>query len=347
MFIRSCSFQGVLVSVLFYTIVQLSFSQEACCIKPLPVPYQVDFKGSIRKDKDLSAVIQWEKGLIVGSDEVNFVQYLERRKKDEYEVVEGTVNFPGKDELDIEGLTTDGEFVYVLGSHSRKRGKVKEEDDEVLVSFEENLKAILNTEEQEDRGFIYRFKPQLSDGVFGNHGEIESVSFLEVFKKESCILRHFVEIPSKENGIDLEGIAVKDGKLYLGFRGPVFRENYTPVMVTTFEQPEENEILFLNLNGRGIRDLVAVENGFLLIAGPMGDGPGTYQIIWWNGGNTLIGEGNPNPGKLKILGEFPHHQEGKAEGLVVLEEEEDEYEVIVLFDGLKDGSPRLYKIEFK
>ena len=103
----------------------------------------------------------------------------------------------------------------------------------------------------------------------------------------------FTKIPSKENGIDIEGIASDGDKLYIGFRGPVLRGNYVPVMVIKdCDNPSDYELLFVNLDGNGIRDICKVEDGFLIISGPMGDGVGNYQLYFWNGVDSIPGKGS-------------------------------------------------------
>ena len=88
---------------------------------------------------------------------------------------------------------------------------------------------------------------------------------------------------SKENGVHIEGIAVKGGVLYLGFRDPVFRDTYVPVMTRKFDDPADtHDLLFVRLGGRGLRSLACVSDGFLNIAGPVGDGPGSYQLYHWD-----------------------------------------------------------------
>src|SRR5262245_60839271 len=75
-----------------------------------------------------------------------------------------------------------------------------------------------------------------------------------------------------------------------GFRGPVLRENYTPVLRFTFAVPViESDLLYVNLGGRGIRDLTRARGGLLVLAGPVGDGPGSYQLYFWDGKDCLPG----------------------------------------------------------
>lgn len=84
--------------------------------------------------------------------------------------------------------------------------------------------------------------------------------------RKFSVLEPFVEIPSKENGIDIEGISARGKKLYIGFCGPVFRENWVPIIVTEFDDLPGKAILqFVSLQGLGIRDIVALDDSFLLL----------------------------------------------------------------------------------
>src|SRR4030095_15559862 len=106
--------------------------------------------------------------------------------------------------------------------------------------------------------------------------------------------KSFGAIASKENGVDAEGLAVRDQRLYIGFRGPVLRGNFTPILRCRFGSPiGEPEVLFVNLGGCGVRDLARVDGGLLILAGPVGDGLGSYQLYLWDGRDGVPGEGGP------------------------------------------------------
>ena len=73
-----------------------------------------------------------------------------------------------------------------------------------------------------------------------------------------------MSIPSKDNGLDIEGLAVKEGRLLLGLRGPVLRGWAIIIEIEPFESEagvlELKEIgedgakykkYFLDLNGLG------------------------------------------------------------------------------------------------
>ena len=103
--------------------------------------------------------------------------------------------------------------------------------------------------------------------------------------------------------------------------------------------------MFVNLGGRGVRDLTRINDGFLILAGPVGDGPGSSQVYFWDGEDCLPGERiSGKVGRIELLGEIPVYENMKAEGLALVKESESDYEVLIVFDGLKNGAPVRLKI---
>jgi Protein of unknown function (DUF3616) len=151
------------------------------------------------------------------------------------------------------------------------------------------------------------------------------------------VLAALRSIASKENGIEIEGFAVKDGRLYFGFRGPVLRDNWVPILVTTWDDPDAAEVRYVQLDGRGIRDLVAVDDGFLILAGPVGDADGSYRVHFWNGRDGLAARGDD--ARAQRLAEFSELEGGKPEGLAVLATLGRTYELLLVRDGLRSGAP--------
>jgi hypothetical protein len=297
----------------------------------------VEFKGDIHKAKNVSAITVVKGYLVVGSDEGNTVQIL-KPDGDRYTVLPQDVILDGHaKEIDIEGIAAEGDLVYVVGSHSRVRKTVDDQR-----SAQENRQRLLVVERDESRERLYRFR---LDG----HGEVsalEVTSLMPVIEQDP-VLQAFTRVPSKENGVDIEGIAVRDGRLYIGFRGPVLRDNYVPVLRARFGNPvSDASLLFVNLGGRGIRDLAPARNGLLILAGPVGDGPGSYQLYFWDGHDCLPGQRRPGEllGRLELLGKIATEGEAKAEGVTVLEESDKAYEVLIVFDGLKDGGAMRYRV---
>ena len=296
----------------------------------------VTFLGDIAEDEDLSAGVQVGKFLLLATDEGTAIEVMVAGDDGSFTERHRLVldeDAPG--ELDLEGLAAVGNTVWALGSHSRRRKTVGPQR-----SREKNRKRLETVDEEPARAALFRFRLETQGGTID--GAIERLDLRQFFENDP-ILAPFRTIPSKENGIDLEGLAVRDGKLYLGFRGPVLRGHWVPVMVLDFDKPEEFELRFVRFEGRGVRSLEAVEGGFLAIAGPVGDGDASYQLYFWDGEDTLPDDG-ASKGRLELLGELPTPEGAKAEGLVVSKDEPEGWEIVVIYDGVSRGAPARMRV---
>lgn len=317
------------------------------------LPQQITFTGDVHEPYDLSAVVSFTVDgvpcLAIGSDEsAQPVQILRQVSPHVYQVatdLEIMLPAADDDEIDIESLAFENGELYVIGSHSRKRKRVKPREKTAAQNRERLTK--IKTEATRNQLFHLRLNPD--SGKI--KGEIYSSDGLAHLCGKDPYLKDFVELPSKENGIDIEALAVKDGTLYLGFRGPILRGNYVPVVVTSFDDLASYRIRFINLNGLAIRDMTAVRDGFLLIAGPMGDAPGPYGIYFWDGTDMVYGTDAPAPmpPALTRLEEIPpiydaSGAQGKAEGITVLQETEVSFLVIVVYDSLENGGAQLWHV---
>ena len=92
--------------------------------------------------------------------------------------------------------------------------------------------------------------------------------------------------------------------------------------------------------------MVAVKEGFLILAGPVGDGGQSYQIYLWNGEDIVCGEDRPNAAKgLVLLGDVPMDTLGaKAEGITVISQSDSAYIVLMAFDGIENGGLQRYSV---
>ena len=137
----------------------------------------------------------------------------------------------------------------------------------------------------------------------------------------------------------------------------MLRGNFTPILRCRFGSPiAEPELLFVNLGGRGVRDLARVGGCLLILAGPVGDGPGSYQLYLWDGRDGVPGTGahtsTINPG-LRLIGDLPiphsdgngHETPAKAEGMALIEETSHYWKILVVFDGLKDGHATRFRVD--
>ena len=306
---------------------------------------------SLLGGKNASAVCLLPDRALVVADEMtedgrNVVQVFERHGDVYHAIPDELVGLDpsggANQEMDLEGIAADGTTIYVLGSHSARRKRVDDKN-----KYAKNRNALLGAAEpQPSRDVLVRY----TRGVGGKAGPIERTS-LRAFLDASEPFRSFRSVASKENGIDAEGVAVRGERLYIGFRGPVLRGNFAPVVRCRFGQPiKDPEVLFVGLGGRGVRDLTAVEHGLLILAGPVGDGPGTYQLYFWDGEDTVTGQDvAARSAGLVLLGDLPlPDTEGavaKAEGLALVEEQPGHWKVLVVFDGLKNGHATQYRID--
>lgn len=324
---------------------------------------KLEASGSVRLrglkgDQNASAVTRWQRRLLVASDELaggaNCIHLLE---PDGDAFVAATaqripLDAPGGDaaEMDLEGIALDGDVLYVLGSHSARRRKVDEDAD-----YLRNRAALTEAPRAEPARDVL-LRVHLQAGAGGNVQVLAcDRTSLATILDGSEPFRTARGMASKENGVDAEGLAFWRGALYVGFRGPVLRGNLVPILRCRFASPVvEHETLFVNLGGRGVRDLAAVEEGLLILAGPVGEGPGSYRLYLWDGRDGVPGKGSPawsagrvlrTIGDLVLPGQDPDDDAGpKAEGMAVLETHAGHWEVLVVFDGLAGGGAQRYRV---
>ena len=326
--------------VLFAVIANAVFAQL------LPVA-GVEFSGDIEGAEDLSAVQRVGDALVIASDEGASIQVLERVSDGRYNVKSTIELLPkGSTEVDIEALALDGDTLLVLGSHSWARHKVSSN-----YSQEENRDRLGGVEHESTRDWLFRFGMDVDTGKPNTDFERKS---LRALIDNHRLLKLFAETPGKENGIDFEGMAAVDGWLYLGLRGPVLRGNYVPVLSLGFDniekcasnfssQPELCKLLHVNLDGRGIRSLHSVHDGFLILAGPVSDGDFSYQFYFWDGRDCVPGKDSEGC-QLDLLADMPAVDWAGPEGVAVLGESREAWNILVVYDGIEGGAPALFRL---
>lgn len=317
-------------------------------LKPIAA---VAFGRHIQASEDVSAIAAFKDFLVIGSDESvgedeneNYVQVLRQTGMNQYDVDHNILVLKGNKEdgkeMDIEGIAVSGHDIYVIGSHSRRRKTVKSDE-----KYKANRKTFSHDEIRDEKSRYSLFR--LTVDANAKETKRKKISLRDIIKDDP-VLKTFDKIPSKENGVDIEGLAVKDDWLYVGFRGPVFRENFVPVMKLKFDDPGNSyELLFVDLGGQGIRDITSVSGGFLILAGPVGDGPGSYQLCFWDGNDMVPGSNRrtEDVGHVSLLGELNPPQNGKAEGIVVFERPQDAtYDLVIVYDGAQCGEAQRFHI---
>ncbi|MDL5158093.1 DUF3616 domain-containing protein [Actinomycetospora termitidis] len=184
----------------------------------------------------------------------------------------GLVDLPGtaEDEVDVEGIDVTAGHVWVTGSHSAKRKKVKAGTPPEKVG-----KRLRKVSAEEPRRLLARL-PLGPDGL-PTAGGVRLPSGrggLFAALEDDDHLGPFLSIPGKDNGFDVEGLAaIADDRVLLGLRGPVLRGWAVVLELTLGESDGELELLdvrkhFLDLDGLGVRDLVRDGDDLLILAGP-------------------------------------------------------------------------------
>ena len=326
-----------------------------------------DFKkGDFNKKygQNISGIVFTERFLLIAADEGVTALVLKRKASNTFDYtgeLDGIIGLKkNAGEIDIEGIARGEKYFYLIGSHSRKRLKVKNEphDDETV---QDNVNRLSQTAIEPSREWLFRIKLK-DDGTFDKNKKksIKSMS-LRDFILNHPVLGSFQVIASKENGIDIEGIAADgDDKLYIGFRGPRLRGNYVPVMVLQPKVGKEDdfkekfrekdaalELRYVNLDGLGIRGMAAVEKGFLILGGPVGDEPLPYHVFFWDGENTVPGKNQRDAKQkhIKTLCKIPVPANAKAEGITLLKEAQGSFLFMIIYDGVEHGGAEIFSCD--
>jgi len=199
-----------------------------------------------------------------------------------------------KEEIDFEGLDINEGKLWFVGSHSAKREKPKDGK-----TFADNLQRITTPKIKGNRFILGRttLRPK------GTDFEPDTAACLQASADDNELTRALAAdplfsgfvprpsgkaIPSKDNGLDLEGLAVSGARVFVGMRGPVLRGWATILELHVSEAGPKLLKLsplapsgalfrrqFLDLRGLGIRDLAIDEKDLLILAGPtmVLDGP--------------------------------------------------------------------------
>ncbi|BBH69679.1 hypothetical protein ACTI_63640 [Actinoplanes sp. OR16] len=245
------------------------------------------------------------------------------------------VDLPGADpdeEADIEGIARTGRFLWAVGSHSLRRRQIKDRH-----AGPKALRRLARITGQDNRQILVRIPVVDVDGLpsLVKESEGEHAALLDPRDNIRELLRDdehlapFLAIPSKDNGLDIEGIAVQGDRVYLGLRGPVLRgwafvlelrpyvveADPTRLRLHEFEDGLPYRKHVLDLDGLGIRDLCPAGDDLLVLAGPTMDLDGPVRIYRWLGAGRAampeIVRGETIRRELELTyGEGDDHAEG-------------------------------------
>jgi len=224
------------------------------------------------------------------------------------------LDLPGDaaEEADLEGMAVADGFLWVVGSHGLKRKNIKP-----------------------DRGHADNAKRLAKLALDGNRRLLACLPVEHDAHGAPCLVRHaadgrkalrlkgddqanlltraladdphfgpFMAIPGKDNGFDIEGLAVHGRRLLLGLRGPVLR-GWSALLEIELEARADDLRLvpldksgtlvrkhFLQLDGLGVRDLHFSGDDLYILAGPTMVLNGDIRTFKWPGARTAL-DANP------------------------------------------------------
>ncbi|WP_150601802.1 DUF3616 domain-containing protein [Pseudomonas fluorescens] len=267
---------------------------------------------------------------------------------------------PNQDaEIDIEGLAYAPEsgYLWVAGSHSLKRKKA-----EAGNPTQKNIKRLSTVEADGNRFLLARIPVvQQNDGyVLARKVDTDGRTAAQLHGNNVCNeltteiagddqLCDFLRIPGKDNGFDIEGLAVIGSRLLLGLRGPVLRGWAVLLEIEPELSDDSNDTLvlkkigpsgrryrkhFFALNGLGVRDLCTSGDDLLILAGPTMDLDGPVTVFRWRGGFASDEESVIFTDQLEKVLEVPFGQgNDHPEGMCLFESGEQLGEVLlILYD---------------
>lgn len=276
------------------------------------------------------------------------------------------LHLPGgkESEIDVEGLAYEDHYLWLVGSHSLARKKPRKED-----SPEKQIKRLAKLKQDPNRYLLARIPlvpdpetqeyrlykscpdPRDPDKMLSAAqliGDDKGNQLMEALEEDDHF-QDFLRIPGKDNGFDIEGLAVSGEKIFLGIRGPVLR-GWAAILELEVKEEEKGYLSlkktgkqvytkhFLHLEGMGIRDLRIVGQDMLILAGPTMDLDGTIAVYRWPGAVQQQSATIVHRKELDRLFDVPHGSgpatgQDKAEGMALF----DAHQVLIVFDSPTDA----------
>ena len=220
------------------------------------------------------------------------------------------LDLPGAadEEADLEGMAVADGYLWVVGSHGLKRKNARPDRAHAdnarrlaKVSLDGNRRLLACLPiEPDDQGAPCLVR-QARDGRQARRlkGDSESNPLTRALADDPHV-GPYMAIPGKDNGFDIEGLAVDGRRLLLGLRGPVLR-GWSALLEVEVEARGDRLSLvplddagtlvrkhFLPLDGLGVRDLHFSGDDLHILAGPTMVLDGDIRVFKWAGARPLL-----------------------------------------------------------
>ena len=249
------------------------------------------------------------------------------------------------DEADLEGLAYDGQCLWVVGSHAARR------DGADGRSSREAIASLARLRRSGNRFLIARI-PVVGGATLARRTPTARAARLPGGRRHDALTRvlrddphlaPFLDIPSKDNGFDIEGVAAAPGgrRLLIGLRGPVI-DGWACILdldvALRAGRPRELALSgyrkhFLDLEGGGIRDLCLAGRDLLILTGPAMRGKGASAVKRWRNALGARTGSLVRRERLPTLLELPYGRtKDHAEGIALVARLGDRATLLVLYD---------------
>jgi len=213
------------------------------------------------------------------------------------------LDLPGAadEEADLEGMAVADGYLWVVGSHGLKRKNAKPDRDNAYnarrlakVALDGNRRLLACLPIEPDAQGEPCLVRQAQDGrrALRLKGDAQA-NLLTRALADDPHFGPYMAIPGKDNGFDIEGLAVHGHRLLLGLRGPVLR-GWSALLEIAVEARGDHLRLaplddsgallrkhFLKLDGLGIRDLHFSGDDLYILAGPTMVLNGDVRLFKW------------------------------------------------------------------
>lgn len=216
---------------------------------------------------------------------------------------------PAAEEADLEGMAVADGWLWVVGSHGLKRKNARADEGhagnarrlaKVTLDRNRRLLACLPIEADDEGRPCLVAKAGDGRQALRLKGDAQHNPLIRALADDPHF-GPFMGIPGKDNGFDIEGLAVDGHRLLLGLRGPVLRGWSALLEVAVQARGDHLRLVppddggtgllrkhFLQLDGLGIRDLHFCGDDLYILAGPTMVLNGEIRLFKWPGAKAAL-----------------------------------------------------------